>query len=197
MSSIPSSFEVGQVAVEVLDGERTIAGRPWGKADGPELEATATIARVATPDGFVGFIALQRWPDGETDLRLTDSVGEAGEYGRLHQAGALAVKRDVGRLVAMLKALKYGPKGYAQLANVEWADLDGLAGRDARQLLTELGARSCADYGDLWDTSAQYRRRPGIEVSTEEPSALFAAFVLTRVVPLMRRYGKPGVEAVE
>jgi len=191
-----STFEVGKVAVEVLPGDHSVVGRPWGQADGPEVEAIATVARIATPDGFVGFIALERWPGGEADVRLTDSVGAAGEYGRLHQAGTLAVKVNGSRLIAMLKAMKYNDKGYAQLANVEWADIDAFAGADARSLLTGLGATTCGDYGDLWKTSAQYRRRPGVEAAEDDPRALLAAYVLTRVVPLMRRYGKPGVEAV-
>jgi len=39
------------------------------------------------------------------------------------------------------------------------------------------------------------RARPGVAVKTGSPAALFAAYVVTRVIPLMVRFGKPGVEA--
>jgi len=186
---------VGRVALDIQDGVKQVTGKPWGVTEGPEQTGEARVARVETPDGFVGFIALVTWPEGSRELKMTDALGDPGEYGRLLQAGTLSVKSAGPRLVAMLKAMKYGDRGWASLANVEWSEIDRLAGEDASSLLVGLGA-GVGVYGDFYETSAQYRGRPGISVDTENPEALFAAWVVTRITPLMVRFGKPGVEAI-
>jgi hypothetical protein len=186
---------VGRVALDIQDGVKQVTGKPWGVTDGPERTGEARVARVETPDGFVGFIALVTWPDGSRELKMTDALGDPGEYGRLLQAGTLSIKSTEPRLVAMLKAMKYGERGWASLANVDWSEIDRLAGVDAKEMLVGLGAE-VGMYGDFYETSAQYRGRPGISVDGENPEALFAAWVLTRITPLMVRFGTSGVEAL-
>jgi len=186
---------VGRVVLDIQNGLKPITGKPWGVNDGPDQTGQARVARIETPDGFVGFIALVTWPDGSRELKMTDAVGDPGEYGRLLQAGTLSVKSNGSRLVAMLKAMKYGDRGWASLANVEWSDIDRLAGEDASGVLNELGAE-VGLYGDFYETSAQYRGRPGISVDDANPEALFAAWVITRVTPLIVRFGRAGVEAL-
>lgn len=191
-----TTMTISRIELEMQDGVRAYPGRPWGPGDGPEQTAEARIAKFTTPDATVGFLALTVWPEGERDLRVADILGDPGEYGRLQQAGTLAVKSTDGGLVAMLKAMRYGPRGYAKLENVEWGDIDVLAGGDAAAMLADAGATAVGRYGDLYATSAQYAGRPGIRVAADAPAALFAAFALTRIVPILVGYGRPGVEVI-
>ncbi|UUT36402.1 hypothetical protein [Microbacterium elymi] len=101
-----------------------------------------------------------------------------------------------GARVALLRTLKYGDRGYPSLASITWEELNGLAGADAADLLISHGARIGA-YEDLRPEARQYREHPAFAVSEDGLEAVFAAFAITRVIPIMKGFGRDGgVEAL-
>ena len=57
-----------------------------------------------------------------------------------------------------------------------------------------LGATRTGAYGVLLPSATRFKTEPAIEVPLADPSALFAVYALTRVVPIMTGYGKETVE---
>lgn len=98
------------------------------------------------------------------------------------------------KLVARIRALRYGRAGRATGVAVEWSQISEWAGGDAQALLAALGATRTGAYGVLLPSATRFKTEPAIEVPLADPSALFAVYALTRVVPIMTGYGKESVE---
>lgn len=188
---------IGPVAIEVLDGTSPFVGVPTSQWHGDRLERTGTavLANLSADDGLRLQVALVTWPGGdEVSLRTSIFLGGPADYGRLEGAGELAPKIVGDAYVARIRALRYKADGRAGLDAVDWETLDRWLGRDARAELLKAGARRVGTYGDLYPQASRFKAEPAIEVPVERPAALFAAYALTRVIPIMMGHGKPRVE---
>jgi hypothetical protein len=192
-----TSFWVGQVNVELLDGVHPFTGVPTSQWHGDRLARTgeATVANLSTTDGLRAQAAVVTWPGGEeVSVRLADRFGGPADYERLEDAGEISPKIVGDRLVARVRALKYGPAGRASGAAVEWEQIDEWHGGDVRAALRDLGATRTGTYGELLPTAARFKTEPAIEVPRSNPAALFAIYALTRVMPIMTTHGKNQIE---
>ena len=192
-----SSFRIGPVSVEVLDGQPAIAVVPPSQwhGDRQERPARAVLANLKADDGLRAQVSLVRWDDSdEISLGFAELLAGPSDYERLEDAGAISPKLVRDKLVARLRALRYGKTGRATGATVEWAQISEWAGGDAQALLADLGATRTGAYGVLLPSATRFKTEPAIEVPIADPTALFAAYALTRVVPIMTGYGKESVE---
>ncbi|CAG7844898.1 hypothetical protein USB125703_01150 [Pseudoclavibacter triregionum] len=192
-----SSFRIGPVSVEVLDGQHAIAVVPPSQwhGDRQERPARAVLANLKADDGLRAQVSLVRWDDSdEISLGFAELLAGPSDYERLEDAGAISPKLVRDKLVARLRALRYGKTGRATGATVEWAQISEWAGGDAQALLADLGATRTGAYGVLLPSATRFKTEPAIEVPIADPTALFAAYALTRVVPIMTGYGKESVE---
>ena len=57
-----------------------------------------------------------------------------------------------------------------------------------------VGSDLAGAYGVLLPSATRFKTEPAIEVPIADPTALFAVYALTRVVPIMSGYGKESVE---
>lgn len=191
------SFTAGKVTVEVLDGIRPYTGVPTSQWHGDRLERTgeATVANLSTPDGMKAQVVVVTWPGAEeVSVRLADLFGGPSDYERLEDAGEMSPKIVGDKLVARIRALRYGAGGRASGAAVEWEQIDEWHGGDARAALRDLGATRTGPYGELLPSAARFKTEPAIEVARDNPAALFAVYALTRVMPIMTAHGKSQVE---
>ena len=101
-----------------------------------------------------------------------------------------------GTLVALLRALKHGDRGWPSLAAATWQELDWLAGGDVTELLLSHGATRVGRYADLRPGVKRYADSPAFEVAPDAAEAVFAAFAITRVIPIMKEFGRSGVEVL-
>lgn len=192
-----SGFTIGPVSVEVLNGEHAIAVVPpsqW-RGDREERPAQAVLANLKADDGLRAQVSLVRW-DGSDEISLgfAELLAGPSDYERLEDAGAISPKLVDDKLVARIRALRYGMTGRATGAAVEWSQISEWAGGDAQALLTDLGATRTGVYGVLLPSATRFKTEPAIEVPIADPTALFAVYALTRVVPIMTGYGKESVE---
>jgi len=191
-------FNVGLVAItmraEDVDfrGVSVSAGRGAAEQDGKLREAV-----VESSDGLRMTIGCTFWADGSADVQPLDFLAGPDAYRRLEVAGRMTLNpaEDEGR-VALLRALKYGDRGYPTLASVSWEELSDFAGTDAVELLESHGART-GEYGALKADATRYREHPAFAVAQDGLAAVFAAFAVTRVLPIMKGFGRDGgVEAL-
>ncbi len=192
-----SSFSIGPVSVEVLVGQHTIAVVPPSQwhGDRQERPAHAALANLKADDGLRAQVSLVRWDDSdEISLGFAELLAGPSDYERLENAGAMSPKLVDDKLVARIRALRYGKAGRATGAAVEWSQISEWAGGDAQTLLADLGATRTGAYGVLLPSATRFKTEPAIEVPIADPTALFAVYALTRVVPIMSGYGKESVE---
>lgn len=191
-------FNVGMVAISMrpedvdFRGVSVSAGRGGSEQAGQLREAV-----IETSDGLRMTVGCTVWDDGSADVQPLDFLAGPDPYRRLEAAGRMTLNETApGTRVALLRTLKHGDRGYPSLASVTWDELSELAGTDAATLLASHGARA-ADYGDLKTDAVRYREHPAFAVSTGGPDAVFAAFAITRVLPIMKGFGREGgVEAL-
>lgn len=192
-----SSFRVGPVDVEVLEGQHAVALVPPSQwhGDRQPRAARAVVANLKADDGLRAQVSLVRWDDSEEiSLGFAELLSGPSDYERLEDAGAISPKLVDDKLVARIRALRYGTAGRATGAAVEWSQISEWASADAQALLTDLGATRTGEYGLLLPSATRFKTEPAIEVSLADPSALFAVYALTRVVPIMTGYGRGSVE---
>jgi hypothetical protein len=192
-----TTFEVGPIFVDVLDGVVPFAGVPTSQWHGDRQERTGTgvLANLSAADGLRLQVVLVRWPEGdEVSLRKSILLGGPVDYERLEDAGELAPKIVGDRYVARIRAMKYKPGGRAGLDAVDWAQLDSWLGTDSRAILLEMGATRVGTYGELYPSATRFKLEPAVEVPIATPDALFVTYALTRVIPIMLAHGKPTVE---
>lgn len=192
-----SSFTIGPVSVEVLDGEHPIAVVPPSQwhGDGQARPAHAVLANLKADDGLRAQVSLVRWDDSEeVSLGFAELLAGPSDYERLEDAGAISPKLMDDKLVARIRALRYGKAGRATGAAVEWSQISEWAGGDAQALFADLGATRTGAYGVLLPSATRFKTEPAIEVPIADPTALVAVYALTRVVPIMTGYGKESVE---
>jgi hypothetical protein len=190
-------FNVGLVAIAMRSedvefrGVSVSAGRDGTAQDGKLREAV-----VESSDGLRMTIGCTVWEDGSADVQPLDFLAGPNEYRRLEAAGRMTLNETTpGTRVALLRALKYGERGYPSLASVSWGDLDELAGADAADLLASHGART-GDYVELRPEAGKYREHPAFAVTAEGIEAVFAAFAITRVLPIMKGFGRDSAMEV-
>lgn len=190
-------FTVGPVGVVILDGEHKVAVVPPSQwhGDRQARPARAVVANLRADDGLRAQVSLVRWDDSdEISVGFAELLAGPSDYERLEDAGAISPKLVGEKLVARIRALRYGKGGRATGAPVEWSQIDEWAGGDAQASLATLGATRTGAYGVLLPSATRFKSEPAIEVPLADPSALFAVYALTRVVPIMTGYGKESVE---
>lgn len=191
-------FNVGRVAITMRPGNVDFRGVSVSSGrGGAERDGSLREAVIESSDGLRMTIGCTVWDDGSADVQPLDFLAGPDAYRRLQSAGRMTLNdAGDGTRVALLRALKYGDRGYPSLASVTWEQLTELAGTDAESLLISHGARVGA-YEDLRPQPRQYREHPAFAVSKDGLEAVFAAFAITRVLPIMKGFGRDGgVEAL-
>lgn len=160
------------------------------------VAGSARVARIATADGMRMDVGVCSWPmaDGglEYDIRLLDFWSGADDYRRLERAGKMSLAQSGDYRVGILRAMAYGEHEWPTLQSVSWEALDRLAGTDAAALLRQHGAKT-GPVIELNPAAKRYRDAPGFSIG-DDPTAAFVAFAITRVMPIARGFGKPGLE---
>lgn len=189
-------LQLGVVEVESRDGASSFRGTPLSDREGGEREGSVRLAKLSTPDGLVANVGVTKWPDETYDQRLIDFVAGPDPYRRLERAGNMSLNTTAGGVVAVLRALKYTGRELPSLQAVGWPQLDEWLGEDAKAYFVGLGAVAAGSHSDLRPEARRFLDEPAIIVDPDEPLALFAAYALTRVIPIATDFGRGGVEVL-
>ncbi|MER3389265.1 MAG: hypothetical protein RJQ01_04455 [Microcella sp.] len=190
------TIELRGISLRIDASEHAIEGAPMSARDDGAMAGTARAARIETADGLRIDVGVCTWPiaDGEQehDIRLLNFWAGADDYRRLERAGKMSLAMVGDRRVGILRAMAYGEREWPTLQAVEWEALDRLAATDVAALLQEYGAIT-GPVIELNPAAKRYRDAPGFSIS-DDPTAAFIAFAITRVMPIASGFGKPGLE---
>lgn len=190
------TIELRGLTLHIDPADHTIEGAPMSAREDGAVAGTARVARIETADGMRMDVGVCSWPtaDGghEQDIRLLDFWSGADDYRRLERAGKMSLAQSGDRRVGILRAMAYGEHEWPTLQSVSWEALDRLAGTDAAALLRQHGA-TIGTVIELNPAAKRYRDAPGFSIG-DDPTAAFVAFAITRVMPIARGFGKPGLE---
>lgn len=191
-------FNVGLVAVTLRAGVESYEGVPTSAGrTGATMTGELRLAEFSSSDGLLMTAGMISWPDASMDVQPLDFLAGPDAYRRLERAGRMSLSDSgKGNRVALLRALKYGDRGWPTLATVSWQELDWLAGGDVTELLESHGASRVGRYGDLRPGAKRFLDSPAFEIAPDAAEAVFAAFAITRVIPIMKDFGRSGVEVL-
>jgi len=192
------TIELRGVTLHIDPADHTIEGAPMSAREDGAVAGIARVARIETADGMRMDVGVCSWPiaDGEHehDIRLLDFWSGADDYRRLERAGKMSLAQSGDRRVGILRAMAYGEHEWPTLQSVSWEALDRLAGTDAAALFRQHGATT-GPIIELNPAAKRYRDAPGFSIG-DDLTAAFVAFAITRVMPIARGFGKPGLEAM-
>ena len=191
-----TTLQLGSATVEPREGISPLRGTPLADRDGGERDGSVSLAKVTTPDGLIANVGVTQWPDGTYDQRLIDFVAGPDAYRRLERAGNMSLNLVEGGVVAVLRALKYSGRELPSLQAVGWPQLSEWLGEDAQSYFLGIGALKAGTHGDLRPEARRFASEPAIVVDPAQPAALFAAYALTRVIPITADFGRDGVEVL-
>jgi hypothetical protein len=183
----PIAFEVAATAVTV-EGEAFTGGHQAG---------ACVPCEVRTPDGAILEIGLTSWEHGDRDVRCFSRLAGPLMYDRLIQGARLGVaNRGEGEWQCELGILSHHQNRQPTVVKAAWTDLDSILGSSAAELLMTLGATATGTKEEVLSDTGR-RRGYLVMLSGEgEPVPPLAAYILTRVLPLMSGFGRGGAVPV-
>jgi hypothetical protein len=118
-------------------------------------------------------------------------------YERLTKAGRMQVAAtSSGHNSVRLKALRYKEPGHAILASISWDDLNKLLESNASEMLKSFGAIDLGTAEEILNVTNKTKNQLAMVSPQGNHEAMFAAYALTRILPLMKNYGLAQVSAI-
>jgi hypothetical protein len=189
------TIQVGPVEVEIYESLQACRGKPMGGEE--ELDGQRLLAYMRTPDGGDIHVGYTKWSDGSSDLVGLVKVSGPDVYDRLTHAGRMQVATTNSRDYSVrLQALRYKEPGHANLASITWDDMNKLLGSSASEMLKSFGATELGSAEEILNVSNRTRNQLAMICPQGNHEALFAAYALTRILPLMKNYGLTKLSAI-
>jgi hypothetical protein len=189
------TIQVGPVSIEINSNFQPCRGKPM--VGDTELDGKRLLAYMRTPDGGDIHVGFTEWSDGQTDVVGLAKVSGPDVYDRLTKAGRMQVaSTSSGNNSVRLQALRYKEPGHANLASITWEDLNSLLGSNATEMLKSFGAIDLGTAGEILDVTNRTRNQLAMIFPGDQHQAVFAAYALTRILPLMKNYGIAQVSAI-
>lgn len=161
-----------------------------------EKSGEAKVFRLETRDALRAEVELREFLDGSKEIRLTNFLSTPPpKYKHLDRNGSMTVQVQAdGSWVVLLRALRLGGKKYPTLNRVTWAELSEIAGMDFEQYLLKLGFRT-GTWEELNANAGKFKDSLAVSIEEGKASLLLLPWATTRVVALMKRLGKTGLES--
>ena len=156
-------------------------------------EGNARAYSVSIPDGGILEVASTHWDGGDRDVRTITRLAGPLVYDRLLKGLRLGIlAAPEGGYYCELGITEHHQDRQPTVVKAEVADLAFMLDSNVREMFESLGATS---YGTrefvIGDTS---RRRTYLAITFPESAVNvpIAAYVLTRVLPIMKGFGRRG-----
>lgn len=163
-----------------------------------ERTGVSEICNLTTTDGLKAEVSVQYFDDGEINVRLTEFLTTPPPtYSHLNRNGTMTVqtRETDGKQVALLRALRPGGREHATLNVVTFQELDALLGADTKEWLIGLGFE-VGTWASLNPKAAKHKESIAVAIDPNKTSLLVLPWALTRVIALMKRLGKPSLDAL-
>ena len=189
------TFKVGPVSIEITESFQACRGKSMGGEE--ELDGQRLLAYMRTPDGGDIHVGFTKWADGLADVVGLVKVSGPDVFERLTKAGRMQVApTSSGHNSIRLKALRYKEPGHANLASITWDDLNKLLDSNASEMLKSFGAIDLGTAEEILNVTNKTKNQLAMVSPQGNHEALFAAYALTRVMPLMKNFGIAQVSAI-
>lgn len=189
------TIQVGPVSIEITEGFQACRGKPMGGED--ELDGQRLLAYMRTPDGGDIHVGYTKWSDGSANIAGLVKVSGPDVYERATKAGRMEVATDAsGQISIRLQAFRYKEPGHANLAFISWEELNKLLESSASKLLKSFGSIELGTAEEILGATNNKRNQLAMLCAPDNTEALFAAFALTRILPLMKNFGIAQVSAI-
>ena len=186
-------LSINKAVVETLDSGVKIFDAPMDpKAEGEKVTGEATLFRITTSDTLDATFVFTIWDEFIPDIRIHSFDSGLVKHERLKSAGRMSVlkSRDDNWLVE-LTALKHSAeKGRPTLGAPTFEELDQLASQDFTQLMLDLGALRLGTRLDVDQEESRRKNYPAMVVSKGDIEPILAAFTVTRVLALVKDFGR-------
>ena len=189
------TIQVGPVSIEITESFQSCRGKSMGGEE--ELDGKRLLAYMRTPDGGDLHVGFTKWADGLADVVGLVKGSGPNVYERLTKAGRMQVApTSSGHNSVRLKALRYKEPGHANLASITWNDLNTLLGSNATEMLKSFGAIELGTAEEILNVTNKTKNQLAMVSAQGNHEALFAAYALTRILPLMKNFGIAQVSAI-
>lgn len=196
----PMQFTIGTVTVTMPATWTEIQGKSMDRENTDTQMGQAAIATATTLDGLILQFALCEWADGSKDMRTLAKIQGPSSYDRLVSAGRMAIESfGEAQLSGRVRAMKINAekRQYATLADVSWPDLSSLLELDARNLVSDLGPVKFGTAEQLLGSTNRNRLQEAVLVDRSNLAPLYAVWVITRIIAVMKNFGDEGVEVMQ
>ena len=180
-------MEIGSLVNISATGEvRALAGDKVG---------SSRVFNLETKDHLRAEVELREFTDESKEIRLTNFLASPPpKYEHLNRNGSMPIQTQPdGSWVVLLRALRLGGKEYPTLNAVTWAELSELTEMDFEKHLSELGLGT-GTWQELNVRAKKYKDSLAVSATQGQSELLLLPWAATRVIALMKRLGKPGLE---
>lgn len=185
-----SSFILGGVEVTLAEDAVSVQGETFSNGT---QSGQAVAANVRVPDGAMLEVGITQWATGEVDVRTFTRLTGPVIYDRLTKGARLGVS-DAGRDVSTceLGILSFHADRQPTVIKASDRDLDEVIQGSARHSLLNLGALEVGTREDIYGDSGRRRSYQAVLFPHGDSTVPVAAYVLTRVLPMYRGFGRVG-----
>lgn len=157
---------------------------------GGHQKGTTIPAQLQTPDGALIELGLTSWEHGDRDVRCFNRLTGPPLYDRLIKGARLGVQaKRADQWDVELGILRHHDTRPATVVKAGWDDFDAVLGANAQQMLTSRGATAVGTKDAVIADTGKRRGYLMMLSPAGDPQPVFAAYLLTRVLPLMTGFG--------
>lgn len=189
------SFILGGVEVSLEENPVSVQGETFSNGT---QSGQAFAANVRVPDGAILEVGITWWITGEVDVRTFTRLTGPVVYDRLTNGARLGVSEandDVS--TCELGILSFHADRQPTVIKASDKDLDQVIQGSARHSLLNLGALQVGTREDIYGDTGRRRSYQAVIFPRGDSTVPVAAYVLTRVLPMYRGFGRVGAIPVD
>jgi hypothetical protein len=160
-------------------------------------EGTAKAYSVGIPDGGILEVATTHWDSGDRDVRAITRLAGPTAYDRLLKGLRLGIGvGPEGGYYCELGVTTHHSDKQPTVVRAVPEDLELMLGDDVGEMFADLGATAYGTREAIMGETNKRRFYLGVTYPDSAVDVPVAAYVLTRVLPLMKGFGRKGAVPV-
>jgi hypothetical protein len=160
-------------------------------------EGSARAYSVGIPDGGLLEVAATHWDSGDRDVRTITRLAGPVAYDRLLKGLRLGIAAAPdGGFFCELGITQHHLDKQPTVVRAVPEDLELMLSQDVGAMFTSLGATAYGTREDIMGETNKRRFYLGVTFPDSAVDVPIAAYVLTRVLPIMKGFGRKGAVPV-
>jgi hypothetical protein len=185
-----SNFTLAGVIVSASPNPVRISGETFTSG---MQEGTARAYSITVPDGGILEVAATHWDSGDRDVRTITRLAGPAAYDRLVKGLRLGIAAAPnGGYFCELGITQHHVDRQPTVVKADAADLKMMLGSDSGEMFRTLGATAYGTREVVIDDTSRRRSYLAVTFPQTAIDVPVAAYVLTRVLPLMKGFGRKG-----